>query len=201
MIAAIIIAAGESRRMGSPKARLPFPEPDGSETTFLSHLVGVFERSRASPLVVVLGHDARALRSDIELGDARVVENPSYRDGMLSSIQAGFASLIDDVDGALLCPVDHPDIDPRVVDALIARFESHPSPIVLPVFDGKRGHPVLFAREVFPEIANAPASVGARQVVWDHEKDLFELPVRHQGVTTDIDTPSDYASFRGGIGQ
>lgn len=196
MIAAIIVAAGESRRMGSPKARLPYPEPDGSESTFLSHLLRVFERSLASPVVVVVGHHAETLSQEIDSEHVRIVENPRYRDGMLSSIQAGIGSLGDEVAGALLCPVDHPDIEPSVVDALIRSFEARESPIVLPVCEGRRGHPVLFSRSVFPEIADAPVAVGARQVVWDHENDLVELPVPTRGILVDVDTPTDYRAFR-----
>ena len=140
MIAAIILAAGESRRMGSPKALLPCPENDGTESTFLAHLLGVFASSQAKPIVVVLGHDAENLVSSFRFGAARVVVNRDYRDGMLSSIHTGIRALdADDVDGALVCPVDHPDVDPRVVDTLIHRFEEHRSPIVVPVHNGPPG--------------------------------------------------------------
>jgi len=198
MIAAIILAGGESRRMGTAKAHLAYPEADGSESTFLSHLIRVFGESRAEPVVVVVGHDAATIAASVPQGQARVVVNDDYRSGMLSSIQSGIAALAPEpVDGALICPVDHPDIEPSVVDALIESFEAKPCAIVLPVFGELRGHPVLFARSVFEDIANAPASVGARQVVWDHADDLRELPVTAKGVTTDVDTPSDYRAFRG----
>lgn len=197
MIAAIILAAGESRRMGSPKARLPYPEPDGSESTFLEHLLKVFSSSAADPVVVVLGHEAEELARGFDFGAARVAVNPHYRDGMLSSIQTGLRALGDDpVSGALVCPVDHPDIDPSVVDTLITRYRETRSPIVLPVHDGRRGHPVLFSSDVFPELLAAPQTVGARQVVWDHQRDLLEVEVSDAGVTVDVDTPSDYRAFR-----
>lgn len=198
MIAAIVLAAGESRRMGSPKARLPFPETDGSESTFLDHLLRVFGDSKAEPIVVVLGHDADNLARGFQFGRARVIVNRDYKSGMLSSIQAGLRALDgDDVGGALVCPVDHPDVNPAVVDALIERFENEPSAVALPVHRGRRGHPVLFASRVFPELLGAPNSVGARQVVWDHQDDLLEVEVPDKGVTVDIDTPSDYRAFRG----
>ncbi len=198
MIAAIVLAAGESSRMGSPKAGLPYPEPDGTETTFLDHLLHVFGASRAGPVVVVFGHDADALASRFELGGARGVINHDYRDGMLSSIQTALRSLENNsISGALVCPVDHPDVDPKIVDALIERFEERRSPIVIPVYQGRRGHPVLFSSDVFEELLAAPKTVGARQVVWDHQKDLLEVEVSDAGVTVDIDTPRDYRAFRG----
>ena len=197
MIAAIILAAGESRRMGSPKARLPYPESDGSESTFLEHLLRVFASSQAEPVVVVLGHDAGNLERSFRFGAARIVVNRDYRDGMLSSIHAGLRALEDDhVDGAMVCPVDHPEVDPGVVDTLTHRFQEHRSPIVVPVHNGRRGHPVLFSIDVFSELMKAPKTVGARQVVWDHQKDLLEIDVSDAGVTVDIDTPSDYRAFR-----
>jgi molybdenum cofactor cytidylyltransferase len=201
MIASIILAAGESRRMGGhPKALLSRSGPDGSETTFLGHLLGVFARSRARPVIVVLGHEAERIRNEVAFGEARVVVNARYREGMLSSIQAGIAALdaadVPEVEGALVLPVDHPDVTSEVVDLLIARFEETGRPILLPVHRGRRGHPVLFSRRVFPELERAPEAVGARQVVWDHQKDLLEVEVGDEGVARDVDTPEDYRSWR-----
>jgi molybdenum cofactor cytidylyltransferase len=200
MIGCIILAAGESRRMGFPKALLPYPLPDGSETTFLGRLVEVMSRSRAEPIVVVLGHEADRIRGSLPgtpSGTVRAVLNARYREGMLTSILAGIEAIEESpAEGALLLPVDHPDVTSEIVDLLIDRFEHSPHPIVLPVFQGRRGHPVLFARTVFDEIRRAPESVGARQVVWDHRKDLLEVEVQEPGIGRDVDTPGDYRSLR-----
>jgi molybdenum cofactor cytidylyltransferase len=200
MIGAIILAAGESRRMGFPKALLPYPRSDGSERTFLDHLLDVFNRSRAEPIVVVLGHEAERIRSSVRSetwGRARPVVNDRYREGMLTSILAGLAALEESlVEGALVHPVDHPDVSPETIDLLIARFERTHSPILLPVHRGRRGHPVLFSRALFDEIRRAPEAVGARQVVWDHQKDLSEVEVSDPGIGRDVDTPGDYRSLR-----
>jgi molybdenum cofactor cytidylyltransferase len=200
MIACIILAAGESRRMGFPKALLPYPRPDGTESTFLERLLDVMSRSRAEPVVVVLGHDAARIRSaigNVSAGRARLVVNERYREGMLTSILAGIDAVEESsAEGALILPVDHPDVSPEIVDLLIDRFERSQNPIVLPVFRGRRGHPVLLSREVFPEIRRAPESVGARQVVWDHQEDLLEVEVQDPGVGLDVDTPGDYRSLR-----
>jgi molybdenum cofactor cytidylyltransferase len=201
MIASIVLAAGESRRMGFPKALLAYPQRDGRETTFLAHLLDVLNRSRAEPILVVLGHEAERIQASIPRdawGEAKAVVNPRYREGMLSSIVAGLDAIGDNplVEAALVLPVDHPDVSAEVVDSLIAAFGRTPRPIVLPVHRGRRGHPVLFSRAVFDEIRRAPEAVGARQVVWDHHQDLLEIEVQDPGIGRDVDTPSDYRSFR-----
>lgn len=200
MIGAIILAAGESRRMGSPKALLPYPLSDGAETTFLEHLLDVMNRSRAEPIVVVLGHDAEHIRSSVapaSWGRALSVVNESYREGMLSSILAGLAAVDESgVEAALILPVDHPDVSAEIVDLLIDRYRETRAPILLPTNRGRRGHPVLFSRAVFGEIRRAPESVGARQVVWDHQRDLLEVEVPDPGIGRDVDTPEDYRAFR-----
>ncbi|MGH9319938.1 MAG: nucleotidyltransferase family protein [Vicinamibacteria bacterium] len=200
MIAAIILAAGESRRMGFPKALLPYPLDDGSETTFLEHLLAVVNESRAAPIVVVLGHEAEHIRSSIassSWGRARPVMNERYREGMLSSLRAGLDAADEpEVHGVLVLPVDHPDARTGIADRLIARFEETKRPVVIPVFQGRRGHPVLFSRAVFDELRRAPDGVGARQVVWDHQGDLLEVEVSDPGIRRDVDTPGDYRSFR-----
>ena len=200
MIAAIILAAGESRRMGFPKALLPYPGADGSETTFLGHLLDVMNRSRAEPIVVVLGHEGARIRGSLSptsWGRARPVLNERYREGMLTSMVCGLEAVEkSSAEGCLVLPVDHPDVTPEIVDLLIGRYEQTPCPILLPVFQGRRGHPVLFSRAVFDEIRRAPESVGARQVVWDHQGDLLEVEVQDPGIGRDVDTPGDYRSWR-----
>ena len=197
MLAAIVLAAGESKRMGFPKALLPYPGVEGRDTTFLEHLLEVFARSKAEPILAVLGHEAERIEKAVAWGRARPVVNARYREGMLSSLQAGLHALDENtVLGALVVPVDHPDIGPEIVDRLISTFDETRRVIVLPVYQGRRGHPVLFSREVFDEIRRAPETVGARQVVWDHEKDLLEVEVSDPGIARDVDTPGDYRTFR-----
>ena len=194
MIAAIILSAGESRRMGSPKALLRYP---GLDETFIEHLVGVFQATRANPVVVILGHHRDLIRQSANLKGARIVVNERYREGMLSSIQAGLAALGDpEIKGALVCPVDLPEARVEIVDLLISRFESTGSSIVLPVSEGRRGHPVLFSRSVFTDLRTAPPTVGARQVVWNHQSELLEVEVSDPGIHRDIDTPDDYRVFQ-----
>ncbi len=190
-IAAIILAAGESRRMGSPKPLLPY-----GESTFLERVMREFAASRAQPVVVVLGHEAERIRREIRFGEALPVVNPDYRKGMLSSIRAGLKALENEsVAGTLICPVDHPRVDRAVIDTLIQRFEEAGPPVALPLCRGRRGHPVLFSQSVFEELLTAPDSVGARQVVWDHSNDILEVEVEDSGIHCDVDTPEDYRAL------
>lgn len=188
--------------MGSSKSLLRYPLPDGTETTFLAHLLDVFARSKADPVLVALGYDAARIREAIAWGDARPVLNDRYREGMLSSIRAGLDAIdaTNDlaIEAALVHPVDIPSVSPEVVDRVIESFERTRRPIVLPVHAGRRGHPVLFARELFEELRRAPGGVGARQVVWDHGGDLLEVEVPDPGIHRDVDTPEDYRRFREG---
>lgn len=196
MIAAVILSAGKSSRMGSPKALLPV-NADEPETTFVSHLLAVFAASRAEPVLVIVGHQADTLRRAVDWGTARLVVNERYEDGMLSSIQAAVHALEGtEVEGMLVCPVDHPGVTPAIVDLLIENFETHGPAVVLPVHEGRRGHPVLFSRRVFGDLLRAPETVGARQVVWDYQEDLLEVTVADSGVNLDIDTPADYRAFK-----
>lgn len=193
MVGAIILAAGESRRMGSSKPLLPF-----AESNFLGRLLEEFRASKAWPIVVVLGHQADRIQGQIAFGEARPVVNEDYRQGMLSSIRMGLQELSEtSVEAALICPVDHPKVSRMLVDLLIRRFEEAKSPIVLPVVAGRRGHPVLFSRELFKDLMQAPDSVGARQVVWDHADDVLEVALDDPGAVLDVDTPEDYRKLVG----
>ena len=188
MVAALILAAGESRRMGSPKSLLLF-----QGHTFLGRLLEEFRVSRADPVVVVLGYEATRIRREVAFGEARVVVNEAYRQGMLSSIRAGLEALSgEEMDGVLICPVDHPKVSSSLIDSLIERFEGSGRPVVLPVHDGRRGHPVLFSRSLFAELMKAPEAVGARQVVWDHADDVLEVVTDGSGANVDVDTPEEY---------
>lgn len=193
MVGAIILAAGESRRMGSSKPLLPY-----AESSFLGRLLEEFHASKARPIIVVLGHEADRIRRKIAFGEARPVLNETYRQGMLSSIRAGLRELSrEPIEGALLCPVDYPRVGQALVDSLIRRFEESKHSIVLPVCEGRRGHPVLFSCDLFEELLQAPDSVGARQVVWNHAHDLLEVPTDDRGALLDVDTPEEYRKLVG----
>jgi molybdenum cofactor cytidylyltransferase len=189
MIIAVVLSAGESSRMGHPKALLPI---QGQK--FIERIIRVIGQSRVGRTIVVLGHHADQLRGQIEHLPVEVVINPDYRSGQLSSLQAAIRHISNDdrCDGMLVHLVDHPFIDVALVDALIESFFETKKMIVVPRYKGKRGHPVIFSRQLFDDLLNAPLEQGAKAVVNAHRQETLEIEWQDEGITLDIDTPELY---------
>jgi len=185
LLAAVILSAGASSRMGRPKALLPY-----REGTFLEHLIQVTRHPRIGVTRVVLGAGAETIRSVAKLDPSVVVLNPNWELGQLSSIWTGIRSLEGiDTDGIVLCPVDHPLVSARLVSDLVDRFYEEKKAIVLPTYKGKRGHPAIFSSQLFTELLAAPAELGARSVVWAHSADVLEVPTDEEGVILNLNDP------------
>ena len=183
MLAAVILAAGESRRMGRPKALVEF-----RGRTFLERLLEATRHPRVGITRVVLGAGAEGIRAKLKLDPAIVVANPEWEKGQLSSIQAAIRSLpAEQSEGILLCPVDHPLVSADLVAALIVEFDSSGKKIILPTYHGRRGHPVIFRSDLYEELSAAPVDIGARAVVWAHEADLREVSTEEEAVTLNLD--------------
>lgn len=195
MIAAIVLSAGESSRMGSPKALLGI---DGE--TFIEAIVSSLKETRVGKILVVLGHNAEQLRPKVESLGVTVVVNPDYKKGQLSSLIAGVRSLetgTAGVEAILIHLVDHPCVNPSVVNEMIDRFYVSKKLIIIPTYKGKRGHPVLLSNRLFPELLSAPVDQGAKFVVRGHPEDTLELATEDEGVIIDIDTPEEYRKHLG----
>jgi len=224
MLAVVILAAGESRRMGQPKALLPFPEnfslEDAREirkrstaqaageaslaptkaTTFLEHLIEVTRHPRADILRVVVGAHADAIRARIKLQNDAIVVNENWEKGQLSSLQAAIRSLpADETEGMLVCLVDHPLISAQLVSTLVETFERDTNKIVIPTYRGKRGHPVIFPSALYAELLgvreDAPKNIGARAVVHAHATEVAEVPVSEEGVIINLNDPETFRHF------
>jgi molybdenum cofactor cytidylyltransferase len=193
VLAAVILAGGESRRMGSPKALLTY-----NDRTFVDHLVEVTRHAKIGVQRIVLGAGAEQIRERLNLNAEQVVINPDWEKGQLSSIQAAIRSISGTpVDGILLCLVDHPLITSALVNELVEAFYSGGKSIVLPVFMGRRGHPVIFAKTLFDELLAAPVEKGARAVVWNHPDEVEEVPTVEQGAVLNLNDPDAFKSATG----
>jgi molybdenum cofactor cytidylyltransferase len=187
MLAAAILAAGESRRMGTPKALLVY-----RGRAFLEHLRDVVRHPRVGHVRVVLGAHAEQIQAQTKLPESEVVMNPDWRGGQLSSIHGALRSLPQDTEGLLICLVDHPLISSALVDELIRRFDAGGGRIVVPTFRGRRGHPVIFASSLYPELFAAPKDVGARAVVRAHPHEILEVPTEEEGVVLNLNDPEAF---------
>jgi len=191
MLAAVILSGGASRRMGTPKALLPY-----RGGTFLEHLLKVTNHSRIGWRRVVVGADAQAIVEGVKLPADEVVINENWEAGQLSSIQSGLRSLPARTDGMLLCLIDHPLISSELVGELVERFYESGKSIVLPVYKGRRGHPVIFASRLYEELLSAPLETGARAVVWAHREDVCEMETSEEGCILNLNDPDGLAKAR-----
>jgi len=185
MIAAVILAAGESRRMGSHKALLPY-----RGVSFVDHLMAATRHPRIGLTRVVLGAGADEISGKLKLPSSQVVINREWEKGPLSSLRAALQSLPDGgTEGLLLCLVDHPLITSHLVSELIEVFDATGKSIVLPTYHGRRGHPVLFRNTLYGELMAAPLDVGARAVVRAHADDIAAVPTEEEGVILNLNDP------------
>jgi molybdenum cofactor cytidylyltransferase len=192
MIVAVILSAGESSRMGQPKALLPV---DG--VRFIEKIVTALKSTRVAEIVTVLGHNADEMRRQIGDLPVTMVVNPNYKQGQLSSLMAAIKSIQSgkdsaSVEGILVHLVDHPYINPDLVNLMIDRFHATKKLIVVPRYQGRRGHPVIFSSALFAALLAAPLDQGAKAVVQSHRGDTLEIDTEDEGVTIDIDTPEEY---------
>lgn len=188
MVGAIILSAGKSERMGSPKALLQY-----RGQSFLATILAAVASARMAPAIVVAGHHYDAISRAFP--NNQIVFNPSYEYGMSTSVQAGIRALPAGLDGTAVFLVDHPMIDRQTIDALVDRLA--PGRIVVPVHNGRRGHPVIFAAEIFDEILDLSSEQGLNSVVKRLPERVVEVFVENAGVLRDIDTPEQFARLLG----
>ncbi|MCH8949240.1 MAG: nucleotidyltransferase family protein [Chloroflexi bacterium] len=182
--AAILLAAGESARMGRPKPLLPW-----GEVTLIEYQVQELRAAGVEEIIAVLGHEAAAVRPRVPAG-ARIVVNEAYREGRASSLRAGAKALDDTASPVVVLNVDQP----RPRDLLRTLLASHrEAAITLPVYEGKRGHPVIVDGALLAELRNASEEDrGLRGIIAAHDDDVHEVEVQSSIARLDVNTPADY---------
>ena len=185
-IAAVVLAAGRSMRMGGPNkllaeiARRPLVRIAAEEAL----------ASRAKPVIVVTGHQRDELEAAVKGLPVRLVHNPDFAQGLGTSLRVGIAAVPADADGAIVCLGDMPQVDAGLIDRLIAAFDpDRGALIVVPIFEGKRGNPVLWSRRFFPDLMAIEGDVGARYLIGRYPEAVVEVPVAGRAALVDVDTP------------
>jgi molybdenum cofactor cytidylyltransferase len=185
-IAAIVLAAGRSTRMGGPNKMLA--EIGGKPLVRIAAEQAL--ASKASPVIVVTGHQQERVAAALEGLPVTLVHNPDFADGIAGSVKAGIAAVPADADGAVVCLGDMPQVDAALIDQLIAAFDPEKGALaVVPVFDGRRGNPVLWSRRFFPDLMAIEGDIGARHLIGRYNEAVVEVPVTGNGALVDVDTP------------
>lgn len=193
-LAGVVLAAGRSSRMGRTKALL-----DAGGEPFVVRAVTCLLHGGVGPVVTVLRSEAREVARAAQAAGSRIVVNPAPDDpdggGPLSSLRLAIRALTEserDLDGLLLLPVDHPRVRSSTVRALVDSFRHSGAPVTVPVWRGRRGHPVVLAASLFDELLTGDLPDGARTVVHRYGDERVDVEVEDPGVVDDLDTPDAY---------
>ncbi len=195
-IAAVVLAAGRSTRMGGPNkllaeiARRPLVRI-AAEEALASH---------ANPVIVVTGHQRAEVAKSLAGLPVRVVDNPDFAQGLGTSLKAGIAAVPADADGAIVCLGDMPQVDAHLLDRLIAAFDpDRGALIVMPTHQGNRGNPVLWSRRFFPDLMAIEGDVGARHLIGRYGEAVVEVPIEGKAALVDVDTPEALVGLKAEI--
>jgi molybdenum cofactor cytidylyltransferase len=189
MLSAILLAAGESKRMGKPKQLMPL-----GKSTLLEQAIDNLLDSSVDEVIVVLGHKAREISKTIVSRPVSIALNPDYRQGMSTSIIAGLKRVNLRSQGVLLALGDQPLVESGTINQLIEAFNNHDKGIAVPTHQGRRGNPVIFDLKHKPELLKLKGDIGGREIIKNHPDDVLEVPVDSESVISDIDTKEDYKS-------
>ena len=189
---AIILAAGESKRMGANKLLLPY-----KKNYIINYVINYINKSQINHSLLVLGAFREDILKAIEGEQIDVCYNRNYQNGMLSSVQCGIRALPENTDAVMIFLGDQPTNNESVINTLIEEYHSCPKGIVVPVYEGKRGHPLLIDSKYFIEIFNLNPDIGLRELLQKHKDDIRLVKVNEAGILRDIDTPEDYRRLIG----
>ncbi len=192
MISAIVLAAGEAKRMGRNKMLLPW-----QGKTLLEQVLGALLHSQVDEIILVLGHEAGRIREKISARGIKIAINPVYQEGMSASLRYGLSIMDKAAEAFLVALGDQPGIRKETINQLIDAFHRTlpRKNIVLPTYRSKPGHPVLFGIQYREAMAGLSGDVGGRQILIDHPEDILALEMDTDEVLQDIDTPEDYREY------
>jgi molybdenum cofactor cytidylyltransferase len=185
-LAAIVLAAGRSTRMGGPNKLLA--EINGRPLVRIAAEEAL--KSQARPVIVVTGHQRERVEAAVSGLDVVLVHNPNFAGGLSTSLKAGIAAVPADADGAIVCLGDMPQVDAKLIDRLLSAFDPEKGAlVVVPTIDGKRGNPVVWSRRFFPELAALDGDTGARHLIASYPEAVTEVPLTGNAALVDVDTP------------
>jgi molybdenum cofactor cytidylyltransferase len=193
-VAAIVLAAGRSSRMG-PQNKLV---ADIGGMPMVRRVVETALASTARPVMVMTGHMAAEVAAALSGLDVTLVANPDYATGLASSLKVGIRAVPDACDGALVLLGDMPLITAEHLGALVDAFGVAPERIVVPVHEGRQGNPVIWPRRHFAELLQLEGDAGAKRLIGAHRQDVREVELATDGIFADIDTPEELARMREG---
>lgn len=191
-VIAVVLAAGEGRRMGTTKQLLPW-----GDTTVLGQTLRHLQQSSVDAILVVTGHRAEAVAAVAIAHGAAVLHNPDYAEGeMLSSLQVAIHQLPSVYDAVLVVLADQPQVTPDIINPLLEAFRAGQGDLIAPVFRGRRGNPVLIGRPFFAELLDLPRGEAPRALLRRHAEQLTLLPVASGVVLEDLDLRDEYEQRR-----
>jgi molybdenum cofactor cytidylyltransferase len=185
--AAIVLAAGRSSRMGAHKLLLPL-----GGRPLIAHVVIAACARSANPVIVVLGHDAERVAAALPPGRQQVIINPSYQEGMSTSLRVGLAAIPPQTAGALILLGDQPLVTANLVEQMLEAARESPASILAASYGGRRGNPVYFPRTYFEELRKVTGDEGGRSVIQHHPESVQLVPIVHMDAALDADSPDDY---------
>ncbi len=186
MICAVILAAGESRRMGQLK---PLVKINGK--TFLHHIAVQIRKGGIEKIMVVVGFQAERIIRESGLDFVHFVVNENYQNGQFSSLQAGIKNLPERCQGVVVCLGDQPQVKAEWIEQILVAAHASKAPIVMPRFKNKRGHPVYFAASLFAEILAMNPIQTARDLQRNHSDQIVDIFIKEDAILVDADTPQD----------
>lgn len=188
---AVVLAAGESRRMGEQKLLLPF-----GGTTIIEAVIQHCLESSLDGILAVLGHQWQRILEKIKNYAVETTVNPNYQTGMLSSVQWGFRKIPREARAALIVLGDQPGISAQTIDKIIRAFRTGPKDIVLPIFKNSGGHPLLLAVKYRRDIQSLDPATGLRGLLALHPGEILRVEIQDDSILQDIDNPVDYRNLR-----